>query len=564
MKMQSKIMAIALFPLFCLGIATILISNVKIGSALAGSIENGLRSTAISVRDTLNYADEGEFTLVGDQLYKGDFNVSEATQIAEKIRESADTDVTIIYGDTRYMTSVIDAQGNPVIGTKVGETLVDKVINKGQEYFSTDVNVEGQAYYGYYVPLYDTSGTPVGMVFTGMPQADAKAQISSIVSMINIVMVVLALLCILSTTLIVRKIVTHLQQGTRALEQVAEGKLNVKVDENALKRKDEVGSINRAIVQLSDRLSETITVIKEQSRALNENAHNTSESAGSVAEHIKQVERSVDEIAQSTGGQAQETQSATENIILMGNMIEETANEISTMNENSQIIKELGKTAVETLKDLQEINQKTKESIDVIYEQTNTTNSSAQKIKEATDIITNIAEETNLLSLNASIEAARAGEQGRGFAVVASQIQKLAEQSNDSARQIDEIINLLLNDSEKAVETMEEIKGIMERQNTNVKKTDEQVSQVLSQVEKSIEATVRVAEKTTKINDAKTSVTDTVQNLTAVAEENAASTEQSAASVNEVSELVHGISDSAKELKQIAVQLDESIGFFEV
>ena len=264
------------------------------------------------------------------------------------------------------------------------------------------------------------------------------------------------------------------------------------------------------------------------------------------------------------GGQAEETQSATENIIVMGNMIEETSNDIDAMNENAKVIKQLGQTAVDTLRDLQQINQKTKESIDIIYEQTNTTNTSAQKIKEATALITDIAEETNLLSLNASIEAARAGEQGRGFAVVAAQIQKLAEQSNESARQIEEIINLLLSDSEKAVGTMEEVKEIMTRQNDNVRKTDEQVNQVLSQVEQSIEAIGRVAEKTAKINESRVNVTDTVQNLTAVAQENAASTQESAASVNQVSEIVQEIAENAKHLKDIAGQMDKSMELFEI
>lgn len=220
--------------------------------------------------------------------------------------------------------------------------------------------------------------------------------------------------------------------------------------------------------------------------------------------------------------------------------------------------------AADTLKSLDSFNQKTKESIDIIYEQTNTTNNSAQKIKAATELITEIAEETNLLSLNASIEAARAGEQGRGFAVVASQIQKLADQSNESARQIKEIIDSLLDDSHKAVETMEEVKEVISQQNISVKNTDEQVGQVLGHVEQAITAIGNVAEKTIGINETRVSVTDAVQNLSAAAQENAASTQQSAASVNQVSEIIREIAENAKQLKDIADQLNKNIAKFEI
>lgn len=565
MKMQSKIMVIALFPLVILGIATILLGNVRISEVVTGSIENGLRAAAVSVSDTLSFTGEGEYQLKDDQLYKGDFNVSDAVEIADDIKAAADTDITIFYGDTRYMTSVLDDQGKRVVGTKAGEKIIEKVLKNGQEHFATNVDVEGHAYYGYYLPLREEgTGNVVGMVFAGMPQEDAKAQIFSIISLIAGIMVVLFIVCGVLIFMVVRGIVRSLRAGAGALDQVAKGKLNVELSEAALKRKDEVGNISNAIMQLKTELTEIIVNIKEQSKALNDSSADLSEKAVTVSEHIVQVERAVEEIAQGAGGQAQETQSATENIIIMGNMIEEAANDIDAMNENAKLIKELGETAVDTLHDLQNINQKTKESIDIIYEQTNTTNTSAQKIKEATALITDIAEETNLLSLNASIEAARAGEQGRGFAVVAAQIQKLAEQSNESARQIEEIINSLLSDSEKAVGTMEEVKEIMERQNQNVVKTDEQVNQVLGQVEESIKAIGRVAEKTNKINEARVSVTDTVQNLTAVAEENAASTQESSASVNQVSDIIQSIAESARQLKNVAIELDKDMELFEI
>lgn len=565
MKIQSKILFLVLFPLICLGIVTVVIGNIRISEVVTGSIENGLQGCAISVRETLHYADEGDYYLDGDKLYKGSFDVSEAVEIADMIKASADTDITVFYGDTRYMTSVVDDKGNRVVGTQAGAAIVDTVIHNGQEFFSDNVNVEGMSYYGYYIPLFDeASGQAVGMIFAGMPQADAKAQITQIISLIAGIMFVMTIICAVLGVGIVRRIIKALHQGTDAVEKVAKGNLKVEIDEQNLQRKDEIGNICRAINMLKEDLKEMITGMKEQSKELSDDSAVLGNKTKESSDYIMQVERAVEEIAQGAGNQAQETQSATENIIVMGNMIEETANEIDLLNANAKQIKELGQTAVGTLQNLQQINQKTKASIDVIYEQTNTTNTSAQKIKEATTLITDIAEETNLLSLNASIEAARAGEQGRGFAVVASQIQKLAEQSNESARQIEQIITLLLSDSEKAVETMEEVKEIMESQSENMHKTDEQVKQVLGQVDESIEAIGRVAEKTTKINEARVNVTDTVQNLTAVAQENAASTQESAASVNQVSDIIHEIANNAKELKDIAAKMDKSMDKFEI
>ena len=563
MKMKPKILDMAVVPLFFLGLFTIILGKVRITEVVTGTIENGLKGAAVSVRDTLGCVDEGSYQLVEDKLYKGEFNVSDATQIADNIKAASDMDVTVFYGDTRYMTSVLDANGNRVVGTQAGDAVINTVLKGGNEYFSTDVNVEGHHYFGYYVPLYD-AGNVVGMIFTGMPQADAKSQILSITSLLGAVSGVVTLLCIICIVFAVNSMVNGLKAGAEALEQVSKGKLNIELSEKALKRKDEIGNINRAIQSLKQELLGIISNIMQQSWELHESSDLLNEGATESSEHIMQVERAVEEIAQGAGGQAEETQKATENIIVMGNMIEETTDEINTMNENAQQIKQLGNTAIRSLQELQEINQKTKTSIDIIFEQTNTTNTSAQKIKEATELITDIAEETNLLSLNASIEAARAGEQGRGFAVVAAQIQKLAEQSNESARQIEEIITSLLEDSAKAVETMDEVKTIIGTQNENMKKTDEQVNQVLHQVEQAIEAIGRVAQRTDKLNEARINVTDTVQNLTAVAQENAASTQESAASVNQVSEIIQTIAGDANSLKSIAEKLNDSMQIFEI
>jgi methyl-accepting chemotaxis protein len=563
MKMQSKMLAMSLLPLIILGLTTIIWGNARIKEVVTENIENGLRGTAVAVRNAIDYADEGEYHVEDGTLYKGEFDVTNVTDMADHIQTSADTDITVFYGNTRYMTSILDAQGNRAIGTTASEEVTGKVLDGQQEYFSSDANVNGAAYFGYYIPIME-NGNSVGMVFAGMPQADAKAQINKIISLIAGIMVLFVFLFSASTILVVKSMAKGLICGTSALEQVATGKLNVELNSKFAERKDEIGQISRAVQKLKQEITTVITEIMGNSKELHESSSLLDEKTSASMEHINQIERAVDEIAQGAGSQAQETQSATENVIAMGNMIEDTSKEITTLNENAKQIKTLGQDAVTTIEELQKINHKTKESIDVIYDQTNTTNTSAQRIKEATALITEIAEETNLLSLNASIEAARAGEQGRGFAVVAGQIQKLAEQSNESARQIEEIINSLLEDSGKAVETMESVKEIMDKQNINVQKTNDQVRQVIGQVDESIAAIDRIAQQSGKLNEARLVITDTVQNLTAVAEENAAGTQESAASVAQIGELIRDIAQIAGEQKKIADKLKENMSIFEL
>lgn len=329
-------------------------------------------------------------------------------------------------------------------------------------------------------------------------------------------------------------------------------------------RADETGQMSRAVVELRRQLVEVISELREQSEKLYEASDVLNGNASETATTVEQVEKAVTEISDGASSQADETQKATENVILMGSMVEETTRQVEELTDNANAMRKSSDEAFETLQNLGRINDRAREAIDVIYEQTNTTNESAMKIREATTLITSIAEETNLLSLNASIEAARAGEQGRGFAVVASQIQKLAEQSNDSARQIENIIDSLIEDSQKSVATMEDVKKIMESQSESVGRTNESFTQVRDGITQSLDGVNQIADKTKKLDEARVNVVDVVQNLTAIAEENAASTEETSASVTEVSTIVYSISENATKLKEVAEHLEQSMSIFKI
>ncbi|MGN0506495.1 MAG: methyl-accepting chemotaxis protein [Lachnospiraceae bacterium] len=334
--------------------------------------------------------------------------------------------------------------------------------------------------------------------------------------------------------------------------------------EKMIKRRDEIGEIAEAISELQGKLYTVIDDIKSQSDDLYTASETMSGQIQETSEVVEQVSSAVQEIADGASSQAEDTQTATEQVVAMGNAVEKANEEVENLYRSTGAVKASGDEAVHTLAELTKINQNAKEAIDVIYTQTNMTNESVKKIHEATSLITEIAEETNLLSLNASIEAARAGEAGRGFAVVAGQIQKLAEQSNASANQIEQIINLLTENSEKAVATMQEVMVIMQKQADNVAKTEKIVLDVREKIDQSIEGVGVIAESTGHIDATRQAVIDLVQNLSAIAEENAANTQETSASVTEVGATMSSISDNTAQLKEIAKQLDNSMRQFKL
>ncbi len=331
-----------------------------------------------------------------------------------------------------------------------------------------------------------------------------------------------------------------------------------------VKRKDEMGIMAKAVSLLREELIAVVDDIKKQSAELYAASDRLNSNARDTNSTMEQVESAVGDIATGATNQAEETQSATENVIIMGNMIEETTSEVSALKINADGMKQTSDEAQNILNELMKENERTRDSIEEIYRQTNTTNESALKIKEATAFITSIAEETNLLSLNASIEAARAGEQGRGFAVVAAQIQKLAEQSSESAKKIEEITNMLIADSGMAVETMKVVKENMDVQSNKMSQTDKMFETFNSGVIASIESVDNIASKTDDLDSSRVKVVDLVQSLSAIAEENAASSQETSASVTQVGEIIANISDNADQLKDISKQLEEVVSVFKL
>ncbi len=329
-------------------------------------------------------------------------------------------------------------------------------------------------------------------------------------------------------------------------------------------RKDEVGMIADATRVLVDASYHVVVELQEKSRELLKTAGEMNKSSAVTFDTVKSVESAIHEIAMGASNQASETNSASNSVVHIGNQIAETKDKSSTLYGVAENINSSGEEAIKTLQTLGDINEQAKNAVEQINKQTLTTNESVLKIRDAAQLITSIAEETNLLSLNASIEAARAGEQGRGFAVVAGQIKKLAEQSNDSAKYIDSVIDVLLQESSEAVQIMDDVKEIMKLQSERLADTKSCFEEVTQNVIVTQQEIANITQNISDMDEERIGVVDAVQSLTAIAEENAAGAQESLASTEMVNDMVKKVADAAKELAELADAIEKNISIFKV
>lgn len=207
-------------------------------------------------------------------------------------------------------------------------------------------------------------------------------------------------------------------------------------------KKDELGDVYRISVKLQKTLRTIVTDIKDSADDLTASSNKLIKMAQDTQESVNDVYQAVGEISEGARNQADETTDANTNVVRIGEQIEYISDKVNSLTDYAGRMAEAEKASEEIMKELNSSNESTKESVLRVAEQIQDMNGAIQNITKAVSMIQDIADETDLLSLNASIEAARAGEAGRGFAVVAEQISKLADQSKRSATEIEQIIKI--------------------------------------------------------------------------------------------------------------------------
>ena len=564
--LKKKILSVAVLPVLLLGIVTIVITLTQVKSSLINEVKESLSGTAATTLAAYNQHSGSYLRADNKDVWKGGYNISKSESLLDNIKEESGMDVTFFYGNERIMTSAKDRDGNRILGSPAGEKIVEKVLKGGENYFSSSVSLDGTLNYGYYIPIYQkgTDSEPIGMIFAGVDKQAKDNTINGIILMVLLSVIFVMVACIVIAVIMSVSITRSLQKGISKVQKVADGELGSPIEEKLLKRNDEVGDLAKAIDTLQKTLQNIVSKIAQSTDNIKMAANELGVTAKDTNYTMKQVEDAVSSISENITEQAKSTKTTTDNIVLMGDQIGRTSEEVGLLNQNADVMRKSSEQASYTIQQLRQINDKVKESINTITRQTNLTNESAQKIQAAIGIISSIAEETNLLSLNASIEAARAGESGRGFAVVASQIQKLAEQSNSSSCEIEEITNTLISNSDEAVEIMRQVHEIIDSQSQNMSDTENIVSKVMDGINTSLEKIEKIEYATEQLESSRNRIVETVEGLSDIAEQNAASTEETFAQTSQVSNTFEQIEAKADQLKQIADELSDIMQHFQL
>lgn len=566
MNLKKKILAITIGPVLILGIITILFTVTMVKNSMMDETKDALKGTAAA---TLAAYDQntGDYleTSNGD-IWKGSYNISKSENLVDRIKDNTGMDVTFFYGDKRIMTSAMDENGNRILKSKAGDVIVEKVLNGGEECFSEAVSIEGTLNYGYFMPVYQNGSDTdiVGMIFVGTNKHDKDAVIMRLLGSIVAAVAAIMLVCLIVSTKLASTISRNIRTSIKAVEKIAAGNLNVQVNNKLLKSKDEIGDLSRVTITLRDAMQRTILEINQNVQKLLEASSLLGTAADNTNGTMNKVRSAVNRIVENSAEQAENSKSTSEHMRLMGENITETSAEVEALNSNAEFMHQSSEKAAETLSNLQHINSEVERIIGEVQEQTNRTNDSVQQIYKATAFIASIAEETDLLSLNASIEAARAGENGKGFAVVAEQIKKLSEQSNQSSNEIEETAMMLSEDSQKAVEIMQKMQEIIMSQSESMKDTQKVVEEVVAQIANSMQSIQQIKETTEHLANVRNEVLQAVETLSNIAQDSVSGTKKTYEDTEEVVDTFKQVYMSAEQLREIADQLAGSVQYFHV
>ncbi|MBD8070085.1 methyl-accepting chemotaxis protein [Bacillus sp. PS06] len=501
----------------------------------------------------------GDWEVKENKLYKGTSLINENYEIVDKIGEDTGDTVTIFLGDTRVTTNVM-RDGERAIGTQASPEVVDAVIKNGENYYG-EADVAGESYQAAYMPLKSATGEVVGIMYIGASQQIINEILSSFLIKFIIVLLIMVALATSIVYWFTHNLKKRLTIVSNALTLAGNGDFTTKIDDHS---SDELGSLAVSYNQMSGSLRNMINEVMFTSEQLASSSEQLTASSEQTSIATETITESIQQVA---NGAEQSTKSVQESSMAL----EEVTRGIQSIAENATVVSEVSIQAVEkakegglfvdnTVKQINAIN----ESVQVSGEAIKTLEHRSQEIEKITNVINDIANQTNLLALNAAIEAARAGEHGKGFAVVADEVRKLAEQSQQSSSQISALIKTIQEEMDKSNKSIEQVSVDVQEGLAVVNQTRENFNGILDFMGRLTDQTNDMAATSEQISASTQEVSGTVFGIITISEETSMHSQSVAASAEEQLASMEEIAASASALSNLAEDLKDLITRFKV
>ena len=377
---------------------------------------------------------------------------------------------------------------------------------------------------------------------------------NSIERNIIILDIVILLLAVVISLLIARSIANPLKGALAAANKIAQG--NLSEQPIAYSGNDELGDLLNAFKTMEGNLRQLVRNVMESAQRVATSSDILTDSTRQSAEASNQVAVSIESVAGGAEQQVSAVQSAVKAVEDMSASIQQVAvstGSVASASDNATKVARAGGKAIETaISQIQSAEKTVADSTQAVSD----LGDRSQEIGNIVDTISGIAGQTNLLALNAAIEAARAGEQGRGFAVVADEVRKLAEQSQEAAKQIAGIISGIQQETDKAVNSMQSGKKEVEAGAKLVADAGDAFREIISMVEQVSSQVGEIAIAAQRLASGSDLVINSVHDIENISRNTAgetqsvsAATEEQSASMEEIFELSSNLAEMARNLE---------------
>ncbi|MEC2381113.1 methyl-accepting chemotaxis protein TlpC [Bacillus subtilis] len=556
MKLGTKIL--------CLVFVVILLFSASVGTVMLKEITENMKQMATEKAKgdlalSSTYIDDvmsGDWQVKNNKLYKGQTQINGNEDIVDLLGEKTGDTITIFQGDTRVATNVMK-NGERAVGTQASSEVIAAVLKKGKRFYG-QADVAGSSYQTAYMPLKDQNGNIIGMLYTGANQSILASLTQSLFTQFAIVLVIVIMVSVILVLVFTRKINKRLNALKSAFESAGNGDMTIEVSD---KTGDELSELSVYYNKMRMKLNDTIQTVQQSALQL----ASASQQLSAGAEETNQASEKITEAVQQIANGAQDQITRIEN---SESSLKQASADIRDISANTAAIADKGQLAqskadigqkeiANVQAQMDAIHQSIQKSGEIIHQ----LDGRSKQIEQILSVITQIADQTNLLALNAAIEAARAGEQGKGFAVVADEVRKLAEESQQSAGQISKLIIEIQKDMNRSARSVEYVKTeaaegvtMIQRTRDAFKEIAAATGEISAEISDLSASVTNISASAHHINDSFAANTTDIKESTKNTRQAAALTEEQFAAMEEITAASETLSQLAEELTGIISQ----------